>query len=150
MSRKRIIWTIILLAAAGAGLYAYKEYTRTHKDLANMRPDFVITARQLIGEYESNDSAAARKFNGQVLEVNGIVKIAESDEKGFYTVVLSNGDGLSSVRCSMDTVHSQDASGLRPGSSTTVRGICTGFNKDELGLGSDVILNRCAIIIKKK
>ena len=49
----------------------------------------------------------------------------------------------------MDSVHNADASFLKSGSSVVVKGNCTGFNKDEMGLGSDVILNRCAVITKK-
>jgi hypothetical protein len=46
----------------------------------------------------------------------------------------------------MDSVHQQDAAKVSVGTSVTVRGACTGFNKDEMGLGSDVILNRCVIV----
>jgi hypothetical protein len=49
----------------------------------------------------------------------------------------------------MDSTHQKDAAKLVSGSSTTVRGSCTGFNKDDLGLGSDVILNRCVIVSNK-
>jgi hypothetical protein len=53
----------------------------------------------------------------------------------------------------MDSVHQQDAARLAVGSSAILRGACTGFKKNELmgeDLGSDVELNRCAVIEKNK
>ncbi len=149
MSRKKIIWSIILLVAIAGGWYGYKEYTRTHSDLQKVKADFVLPATDLIREFETNDSLASKKYNGKVVEINGFVKKVEKDEQGFYTIVLGDSSSLSSVRCSMDTVHTTDAAGLKEFTSAIVRGICTGFNKDDMGLGSDVILNRGAVITKK-
>jgi hypothetical protein len=149
MSRKRIIWTIVLLVVTGGSWYIYKEYTRTHTDLINVRADIKISAADMIKEYETNDSAANKKYLGKIVELAGNIKDVKKDESGFYNVVLGDMTSLSSVRCSIDTVHQPDAARLAIGSSTIVRGACTGFNKDEMGLGSDVILNRCVIIEKK-
>jgi len=149
MGKKKIIWFIVLLVVAIGGLYAYKEYTRTNKDLTKVKADIQITAVALVKEYETNDSSANNKYSGRVLEIVGMVKDIQKDD-GNYTLVLGDTAVMSSVRCSMDSVHQQDAALLIVGSSATVRGICTGFNKDEMGLGSDVILNRCVIIRNKK
>ena len=146
MKRKKIILLFILIAIAVAAWYGYREYSRTNRDLKNIRPDYTLSAASLISEYEGGDSAAARKYNGRIIEVNGFVKKIDKDEHGFYTIVLGDTVSLSAVRCSMDTTHNSDAASLTAGSSAIVRGACTGFNKDEMGLGSDVILNRCAII----
>jgi uncharacterized protein (DUF1330 family) len=150
MSRKKIIWTTVLLAIAAIAIFCYKEYTRTNQDMANARADLNLSAAELIHDYESDDSTANKKYNGKVIEVKGLVKRIEKDEKGYFTVVLGD-SSISSVRCSMDTTHQNDAASLTEGSSVIIRGACTGFNKDETGLvGSDVILNRCAIINTKK
>ena len=149
MKRKKIIWLLVLLVVAVGGWYAYKEFSRTHKDLQKVKPAYVLSATTLITEFEAGDSAAGKKFNGEVLEITGFVKKLEKDELGFYTIVLGDNNSLSSVRCSMDTVHKEDAAMVAAGSSVTVRGVCTGFNKDEMGLGSDVILNRCVVIKKE-
>ena len=92
--------------------------------------------------------AADNCFDSQPTLSVGVKKL-EKDDVGNYTVVLSDTGLLSAARCSMDTVHATGAAGLRAGSSVTMRCICTGFNKDEMGLGSDVILNRCAAIKNK-
>ena len=149
MSRKKTILLLFFLAAVVAAWYGYKEYTRTNKDLAYAKADFVLSATDLIKEYESNDAASAEKFNGKILEINGQVKAVEKDDKGYYTVVIGDNTSMSSVRCAIDSTHQDKATGLINQSSVTVRGACTGYNKDEMGLGSDIILNRCVLINKK-
>jgi hypothetical protein len=56
---------------------------------------------------------------------------------------------MSAIRCAIDSVHKDRVTGLINQSSVTIRGACTGYNKDEMGLGSDIILNRCVVINKK-
>ena len=149
MNKKKIVW-LLLLAVAFGGLYVYKQYIRTNKDLTKVNADVYITAVALVKEYETNDSTADKKYSGRIIETNGMVKDIQKDEGGNYTIVLGDTASMSSVRCSMDSVHQQDAALITVGSSAIVRGACTGFNKDEMGLGSDVILNRCVIIMEKK
>ena len=153
MKKRKFILPIILLILLdiGFGIWqGFKEYNRTNRDFSNVKADVKIAATDLIQQYESNDSLANKKYLGKVIDINGRVKDVKKDETGYYTVVLGDEASMSSVRCSMDTVHQQDAARLVIGSSAIVRGACTGFNKDEIGLGSDVILNRCVIITEKK
>jgi len=150
--QRGMIWPLVILILLGIGLDTWnglKEYNRTNEDLLNVKADVNISASDLIHQYEANDSTANLKFLGRVVEINGNVKKIEQDERGYYTVIMGDTTSLSSVRCSMDTIHNEDASHLVAGTSAIMRGSCTGFNKDEMGLGSDVILNRCAVIVKK-
>jgi hypothetical protein len=80
--------------------------------------------------------------------VSGNVK---SVEKESATVSLGNAEGNSSVRCSVDSAFVKDIGTLNPGIAITIKGNCTGFMPDEtgLGLGSDVVLNRCVFEKKK-
>jgi hypothetical protein len=148
MSRKKIILLVLLVIAIAAAFYGYKEYTRTNERLDRVKPDYRVTASSLIREFETNDLLATRKYNGKIVEVNGFVKAVEKDEQGFYTIVLGDSVLTTSVRCSVDTTQQADAAGIQNNSSATIRGVCTGFNKDEMGLGSDIILNRCVLLKK--
>jgi tRNA_anti-like len=150
VSKKKIIWLTILLAVAIGAWYGFREYNRSNPDLSKVKADIRIRATDIIKEYEQNDSIADKKYLGKVVEVTGNVKKVEKDEGGYFTVVLGNAASLSSVRCAIDTTRQQDAASLTIGSSAIVRGNCTGFNKDEMGLGSDVILNFSVIIPDKK
>lgn len=144
-----LILGLILLVAAVGALYIYKEYNRTHKDTADLKPDYALSATQLIQEFETTEQASNKKYWDKIIEAAGIVKDISKDDRGFYSVVLGDTSSMSSVRCSMDSVHNEEAAVLKKGSSVSLRGICSGFNADEL-LGSDVILVRCVVISKNK
>lgn len=149
MSKKGRIITVVLLVAAAAGVYAWKEFNRKNKDLTDVKADHSVQAVSWINEFASNDTAANTKYLGKVVSVEGMVKQIEKDEEGKYTLVLGDTADMSSVRCSMDSVHAHNASSLQRGAPVTVKGIYIDFNKDDLGLGSDVKMNRCVIAKNK-
>jgi hypothetical protein len=151
MKRRKIIRYIIislLIIIAAAALYIYKEYNRTHRDTALLKPDYSLTATNLIKEFETDEAASNKKFWDKVIRVEGVVKDVIKDERGFYTLALGDTTSMSSVRCSIDSLHSNEAATIRKGSLAAVKGICSGFNSDEL-LGSDVILVRSVVENKK-
>jgi hypothetical protein len=149
--QRTLAWTLIVMLLLGIGFGAWKglsEYNRTNEDLSNVKAEISISAMELISQYEANDSVANVKYLGRIIEIEGNVKRTEPDEKGIFTVIVGDTSSLSSVRCAMDTIHNQDAAHLVAGSSIKMRGACTGFMRDDMGLGSDVILNRCVVIEK--
>jgi hypothetical protein len=150
MKRRPFIFLGIILILAIAGWYFYKEFNRTNKDLKKAKADYALTVSSIIKEFETNDSASSLKYNGRILELTGNVKAVETDDMSFTTVVLGNEAELSSVRCSLDTNYVGDAATVKTGSSIRIRGACTGFNRDDMGLGSDIILNRCVILKSKE
>ena len=148
--RKRILIIpgIVLLAAAATAWYIYKEYNRVHEDTADLKPDYSISASDLIKEFENNEKSSNEKYWNRVIQVNGMVKEVKADDRGFYSVVLGDTSAMSSVRCSMDSIHNKEASVIQKGKMAVMKGICTGFNADDL-LGSDVILVRSIVDSKK-
>ena len=141
---KKKVFIAIGIMALVAGLYGYMEYTRGSKDLQYTKADHLTIAKDLIKEFEENEKAANEKFINKIIAVNGSVKDVIKDGDKSYTVMLGDTAGTSSVRCSMDANHQPEAALLQLRGDVTIKGICTGFNADDL-LGSDVILNRCII-----
>src|SRR5262245_24607232 len=117
---RRLIWPLLVIAIGLGAWQGLKEYNRKNLDLNNVKADIKISAVNLIHEYEINDSMSNGKYLSKIVEVEGNIKKIETDERGFYTVVLGDTSSLSSVRCSMDSTHQQDAAKLATGSSTTV------------------------------
>lgn len=146
-TRKKILLYIVLpllLILAAGGIYFYKEYNRVHKDTAKLKPDFTLKATNLVKEFEANEQASNKKYWDKVILVDGVVKQVEKDDRGFYSLVLGDTVSVSSVRCSIDSLHSSEAAAVKQGTTIAVKGICTGFNEDEM-LGSDVILTRSVV-----
>jgi tRNA_anti-like len=147
MKRKKIIRFIVLpllLIAGAAAIYIYKEYNRVHSDTATLKPDFSVTAISLIKEFQDNESLSNKKYWDKVIKVEGMVKELIRDDKGFYSIVIGDTASMSSVRCSVDSTHNNEAALLQKGHTVSVKGICSGYNADEL-LGSDVILVRSVV-----
>jgi len=148
MKKKRVFFSIIFIAIVGGAWFGYGEYQRKVKDLANVTAQVTMQANELINSFEKNEAAANAEYLDKIIAVKGKVKAVEKNDRGYFTLVLGEGGSMSSVRCSMDSVHVKDIAGVKVGNDITVKGACTGFNTDEL-IGSDVILNRCVIEIKK-
>jgi tRNA_anti-like len=143
---KKIILLAILAAVIGVGVYAYEEYNRTAKDIATVAPTFSVTSTAIIEEFTKNDSIANAKYIGKTIAIDGTLKSIDKDENGFCTVVMGDTTNSTSVRCSMDSAHNNEASALKEGTPVNVKGICTGFSKDDTGLiGSDIMLNHGCI-----
>src|SRR6266496_3397513 len=109
--RKKILIAtgVILGLFAIAALYIYKEYNRTHKDTADLKPEYSISAVQLIKDFETNEESSNLKYWDKVIQVDGTIKDIAKDERGFYSVVMGDTSAMSSVRCSMDSVHNKEA-----------------------------------------
>ena len=145
MNKKRIISGLLVVLLISLGIiYAYYQYNRTNKSLAEIKPDFIVTAESVIKEFSDHETDANKKYLGKILSVKGMVKRVEKDEKGFYTLLVGDSVSPSSVRCSIDSLYSNAVVAYSRGMQIKIKGNCTGFNADEL-LGSDLILNHCVI-----
>jgi hypothetical protein len=146
MSRKTLLLVVMVIAAITAGVYTCREFNRTNANVANLKPAYEVQASDIIREFNDNDTSATKKYLGKIVTVNGPVRKIDHDEDGYYTIILGDSAGLSSVLCAMDTTHRLDAAKLNQVSSLSVKGYFIGYEKDETGLlGSDVKLNRCVI-----
>jgi hypothetical protein len=145
---KRFMIVLVVIIVLAGALYAYKLYTGKVPSLTEVKADASVSATDLIAAFEKDSASANKHFLGKILEVSGNIK---SVEKESATVSLGNAEGNSSVRCSIDSAFVKDIATLNPGSLITIKGNCTGYMPDEtgMGLGSDVVLNRCVLEKKK-
>ena len=152
MKKKKIILLVVLIIIAVAAFVGYKLFDKNVKQLAGSKADLTITATDLIKKFESDEAAANKEFLSKktdfIITVSGPVKEIIKDETSAYTIVLGDSTTASSVRCSMDPTQNQQAALLKTGSSISIKGAITGFMKDDLGIGSDVVLNRCVLEVK--
>jgi hypothetical protein len=137
---------ILGLLVLGAVLFGWREYTRKTKPVINLQPAFIVPASQIIDEFEANDTLPAKKYSGKLIAVTGTISSIDKDDQGFLTVVLKDAGFMSSVRCAMDSLFANELVRFGTGQTITIKGMFTGYQKDETGLlGSDIILNRCVV-----
>ena len=153
MKKKKILLLVLLLLITVAIFIGYNSFNKNVKHLNSYKADLSISATDLIKKFETDEATANKEFLSEKLDfiitVSGQVKEIIKDETGSYTVVLGDSTTKSSVRCSIDSMQNQQASSLQTGSNVSIKGAITGFMKDDLGIGSDVVLNRCVIEEKK-
>jgi hypothetical protein len=140
---RAILWGLPIVMAV-AGFYVYNEFTRKNKDLKKVKPRYELWAAELIRNSGSDEKRFNEKYLGSIMAVTGTVKELTRDAQGFYTLVLGDTATLSTIRCSMDNAHSEELQVIRPGTTASVKGMCTGIISDEL-LGTDIILNRAVL-----
>lgn len=135
-----ILIAAIFIAAAGilTGIYLY---TLRHKNLDRVKPDFVVTATDLIKEFENNEASASLKYTGKVLEITGIIKEISEGENNSSNIKLLSGSEFSSVICTFPDKKAVE--GLESGSEITIRGECAGYLLDFL-------MNNCVLVSQKQ
>lgn len=141
---KKTILVVLILLAALAAVYIYREYNRKPVAPSEQKADHSMDAARLISLFEENETDASKNYTGKILEVTGVLASFEQDEKRVTSLSLGPAGSSTKVRCIMAEDVSIDSASLIIGNEYSLKGFCTGFNRDEL-LGSDIMLNDCAI-----
>jgi len=140
---KKALVIIFVAIIAIAVWYGYREYTRTNKDLKAFAADIKTDAPSLIDAFQKDSSKASKTYTDKIVSVTGNVKKIDSDGNPVILFLGSQGE-MSSVKCSMDSLHSADYKLVKPGTNVTVKGRCTGGESSDL-FGTDVTLNFCVL-----
>jgi hypothetical protein len=148
MKKKTVIYTaiIVLICILVGGAYAWKEYNRKSIDLSDTKAAYSLSAKELISEFSVADTASNTKYLSKVVAISGDIRSIDSSNNGAFTIVLSDTNSQTSIRCSMDSLEIKNLMQLKTGMNVSVKGIYTGFNADDMGLGADILFNKCILI----
>lgn len=128
-----ILGFIAALIGGSIGIYLWnKPVTSTSK----LDADLQITATALFDAYVQDETGADATYLGKVLEVSGTLKEIRTTDNGKPALVLETSDAIFGVLCEFED--EAVANALEPGSSVTIKGVCS-------GMLFDVVLNRCVI-----
>jgi hypothetical protein len=133
---KIALGVVLFLALAGI-LGALYLFTKQHKDLQKVRPDYVISATGLQKEFESDESGSTAKYVNRIIEVSGIIGSVKSGEENIVSISLKTGSDFSVVICTFPA--GTDLVKFISGEEVKIRGECSGFLMD-------VLLNNCAVV----
>jgi len=124
----------LFLAGAAAGFYMFNLKA---KDLSKVKPDYVITATDLLKAFEEDEVAAAAMYVGKTVEVTGEIGSVTPGEDNSLNVALKTGSDFSAIICTVPV--GAAAGSPDSGTQVSVRGECSGYLMD-------VLLKNCVII----
>jgi len=139
---KKVIFTILILGTIG-GVIGYLMWNKPHKDIANTKEDFFISATDLSKEYNADETSANPKYLNKVIAVSGTVSEMQWENEEEPTVALSTGSEDNTVLCGFKKEFLNDIKHLKAGDSIKIKGKCDGIN-----MFGGVVLTQCSLIIE--
>ena len=142
MKKRTIIITlgVIFIAGMAAGSYGLYLYFKTHDDLSRIKPDFELTARTLLTDFETDEAAASVRYISKIIEVTGPVADIGIGSDSTTTITIKDPGSSAGVICSFQGSNFDDIK-VKKGNIATIRGECS-------GILFDVLLNNCVLIGK--
>ncbi len=139
MKKKLIIAVLLVGVLSFVGVYYFVFYRPTHhvRDIASEEA-IVVSAKDIVKEFQTNESTSNTKYLNKVAEISGEVVEAKKDQTGKPTVTLKSDDSFSNV---FVTLRGDKQLEVKGGATITIRGVVTGFL-------SDVVIND-GIVVKQ-
>lgn len=124
----RFMGLLMLAAAIGGGIFAYNMWNKDHADASDL-PGIAISAGDLYKAFESDEAKANAMYVGKVVEVTGEVSEVKSDS--ITQVFLSVPDAMmGGITIGIDARHTEGIASLKPGTTATFKGFCSGYLTD--------------------
>ena len=144
MKKPHIIGTaIVALAVVGAGIAALL-YFKPHKDYESATPDYVVSVRTIVSDFEHDEAAANRKYvaGDKTILVKGTIASIDTDSNGIMTITLGESGVDGTVHCALMPDQHEVASRLKAGDRIGIKGQCTGV---QTLIDTEVIMIRCGV-----
>ena len=137
-----ILAGLIVLGGAAAFILWKYVYNKPHKDYVEAPTELKINAKRLWVDYSMNKDIADPKYTGKVIEVTGgIMRVEEANNMVIVVFAYKRGDfGDEGIRVTMLPEFAQAAKGINPFKNVTIKGLCTGYN------GQDIIMENGSIV----
>ena len=127
--KKKIFLAVLsigLLSAAAVYYYVFI-YSANHRRSAEDEQCIVVSAADLVKQYQSSEATANAKFLDKALQVTGVVGEVKKDPTGNTTVTIKSDDAFAGVFC---TLKKTETTLPVVGSTIVVKGFCKGFLSD--------------------
>ena len=113
-------------------------YNTPHLDIEKSKADLIITAQNLLDDYQKDENSANKKYVDNLIQIKGVIsKISIND--GSSIITFNDANGESSVMCHMSPDQNLNVLKLKKDSQIAIKGICTGYLLD-------VIMVRCVLV----
>ena len=137
-----IIFCIVTAIAAGIGI-GYR-LTEKFDDTANMPADHLITALNLIQEFQKNDRIANLKYSEKIITVTGLVTEVEHANR---TANIKMGDPAtgSYVIFAFEDKNLSEAKSIKKGDAIAIKGSCGGGAYSKIFAAEFITFKRCVL-----
>jgi hypothetical protein len=125
MKKGKTILLIILMLIVAVGVVGYIMWNKPNRSVGNEK-GLVITAPQLVKEYQANEAEANKKYLDKAMQVTGAVTEVSTNQEGKPTIMLASDDAMTGVFCTLKG----NAGNIAAGSSVTIKGFCSGMLSD--------------------
>lgn len=142
--RKIVLLTLIPLFVSALIFLWFFVYNKPHRDIEKADPDFVMSAEEVIGLFEENDSSAHKKFLDKVVQFSGNVSSKESADTT-VTLVFDLG-GSYVITAQLLPKYKGDAENVTLGSRVQMKGLYNGVipGDADFGLPAAIVFNKCS------
>jgi hypothetical protein len=130
---------VVLIGILAVSFVFIKMYNKPHTNVMEATPDYVVSAAELISEFESDEQQANEKYLDNIIQVEGIITNI-SITNGNSMITLSTSGAMGMVVCTMEPSQNKKVLGIDKGATVTIKGICTGYLMDVM-LVRAVIVN---------
>lgn len=120
------VFLVGLFLAAGVWYYVFVCAKNHHRSAAD-ETCIVVSAGNIVKEYQANEAASNTKYLNKALQISGLVSEVKKDQIGNTTVTIKSEDPFASVFC---TLTDKETALPVVGKQVSVKGICTGFLSD--------------------
>lgn len=129
---------VVLIGVLAVSFVFIKQYNKPHKNVLEATPEYVVTAAELINEFESDEQQANEKYLDNVIQVEGVVANI-TIANGNSILTLSASGAMGTVVCTMEPSQNKKVLGIDKGATITVKGICTGYLMDVMLIRSVIV-----------
>lgn len=117
-----IIALIIIIAGGATG---YVMWNKPKRNVADEK-GIVITASQLVKEFQTSELEANKKYLDKAIQVSGAVTEVKNNQDGKITITLASDDAFAGVFCTLK----EQTTEVKQGATVVIKGICSGMLSD--------------------
>lgn len=137
--KKRILWSLLVLAVMGFAVQYYL-FNKPHRNIAAAKEDFVLSAAEFYKAYAADETGSNAKYLEKVIAVEGVIEELQLENAEEPTVALITGEEGMSIRCGFKKELLNEVKELKPQTKIKIKGKCDGL--DMFG----IVMTQCSLI----
>jgi len=124
---KKTALIVIVILLLGLALTAYLMYTHEMPDQVSKTPDYTLTAKELLTDFEADVAKASTKYIDKIIQFSGVLKTIDTSG----SIIVGAPEKPGEIIMAIDPRHKKALAGNITGTVVTVQGLCSSYTKDE-------------------